>query len=478
MVKAGTGQPLRGARISFRRMNVSQGPLGNARTPVTTDAAGRFLVTGVDPGQYRISADRDGYIRQEFGQRTAIGPGSMVSVQPGQRLEIQFQMLPAAVISGRVLDEQGEPLARLTVQAWTHQYSEGRRSLVQAANGQTNDIGEYRLFWLSPGEYFVSATVPNGLPGTGETATANLAAPDSSNSGRIAASLATVIGNAGGLPGGVDGEALQKVLQALDGPEPAQIYFPGTANPDGAAPIKIGPAADMRAIDFNLRPIRTVSVRGRVVSPVPVAAQNAPTERFGPGILVQGAQVSLAREGAKAALASLGVGGTPVNADGTFEFRGVAAGSYVLTALVKRPDGPTYTARTRVEAGDTDVTNVVLGVRPGIDIGGRVMMDSPPQDFRITQLRVALVPSDGLGIDTPFPIPGIGGATTQVAADGTFMLQNVGAREYRLRVTGLPPGMYLVAGRLGSLDVLNGPFVPVDNKQTRFSCSLVPRRAA
>jgi protocatechuate 3,4-dioxygenase beta subunit len=58
---AGTGQPLRGARITFRRVD-GPGPNASAtaRTPVTTDATGRFLVTGIGPGQYRISAERDG----------------------------------------------------------------------------------------------------------------------------------------------------------------------------------------------------------------------------------------------------------------------------------------------------------------------------------------------------------------------------------------------------------------------------------
>jgi hypothetical protein len=178
VIRAGTGQPLKGARISFRRVGGDQNPqnpLTSTRTPVTTDATGRFTVTGVDPGEYRISAERDGYIRQEYGQRTTTGSGAIVSVSGGQRLELQFQMLPAGVISGRVSDEQGEPAARITVQAFAYQYVGGKRSLVQAGNTQTNDIGEYRLFWLPPGEYVVSATVEPDVPGS-NTAIADLSA--------------------------------------------------------------------------------------------------------------------------------------------------------------------------------------------------------------------------------------------------------------------------------------------------------------
>ncbi len=479
VVKAGTGQPLRGARISFRRLDGNnQGPLANVRTPVTTDAAGRFLVTGVDPGQYRVYTDREGYVRQEFGQRTATGGGSVISVSPGQRLEIQFQMLTASVISGRVTDEQGEPVAHLTVQAWTYQYSEGKRSLIQAASGQTNDLGEYRLFWLPPGEYFISVTMPGPAPETGETATADLSAPQTQDpAGKMAVTLATAIGAAGGFPDGLDGAALQRVAQVFDGREPAQIYFPGTSNPDSAAPIKLGTAAEMRAIDFNLRPIRTVNVRGRVVSPFPAArggaagrnnAQGIPAG-FGP--FVQGTQVSLSRAGAKAALASLGVGGTAVNGDGTFEIRGVAPGSYILTATAKQPSTPVYTARMRVEVGDTDLGNIVIAVRPGVSISGRVVVDSPPQNFRMTQLRVTLVASESVG-GIPGLVPGLDSISSTVSEDGTLTLQNVGAQEYRVRVTGMPAGVYLIAGRLGSVDVLNSAFVPAEDDRNGFQLQL------
>ena len=485
VVKAGSGQPLRGARISFRRVDGNPGAFGNSKTPVTTDATGRFLVTGVDPGQYRVSAERDGYVRQEFGQRTPAGGGSVISVSAGQRLELQFQMLPAAVISGRVADEQGEPVAQLTVQAWTYKYAEGKRSLDQVAKGQTNDIGEYRLFWLPPGEYFVSVTMENGA-GAGETATADLSAPQTNSTSTIAANIAATIGAAGGLPNGLDGGALEKFVQAMgDGREPAQIYFPGTSNPDSAAPIKLGAAVEMRAIDFNLRPVRTVNVRGRVVSPLPAAQagaagrNSAPVVVPGLGIFAQGTQVSLSRAGAKAALASLGVGGTAANADGTFEIRGVAPGSYILTAIARQPNAPVYTARMRVEVGDADLGNIVMALRPGVSIPGRVVVDSAPQNFRMNQLRVTFVTSDSVGGFSGL-VPGLDAINSTVSEDGTFTLLNVGAQEYRVRVTGMPAGMYLVAGRLGSVDVLNGAFVPPEDDRNGLQLQLgaAPGRVA
>src|SRR5207249_3493581 len=99
------------------------------------------------------------------------GKGVQISIVAGQQLTIDFQMLPAGVISGRILDEQGDSLAGATVQAQTYQYVNGKPILVgvpqfsSIAEGvvppirtTTNDRGEYRLFWLPPGEYYISVT--------------------------------------------------------------------------------------------------------------------------------------------------------------------------------------------------------------------------------------------------------------------------------------------------------------------------------
>jgi len=269
----------------------------------------------------------------------------------------------------------------------------------------------------------------------------------------------------------LDADALQKVFE---GREPAQIYFPGTLDPYSAAPIKLGAAVEMRAIDFTLRSIRTVTVRGRVVAPFPLAQAGGGGRQGDPFALAfgQGTQVSLSRAGARPGFAALGLGGTSVNADGSFEIRGIAAGSYNLTATARPPDGQPYSARARVEVGDADVNNVVITVRPNISIRGSFDIDSAPQQFRMSQLRVALVSADGPPVGPAAVLPMIGGANASVAEDGAFTLQNVAAQEYRLLVTGLPAGMYLVAGRFGSADVLNGPFVPAENERNSLQLQL------
>src|SRR5438128_2510797 len=125
------GQALRGARISLLKRETNGGVESErVIAPVTTGDSGQFRILGVEPGQYRIAAERDGFIRQEYGQRNPAGKGVQISIVAGQQLTIDFQMLPAGVISGRILDEQGDPLAGATVQAQTYQYVNGKPILV------------------------------------------------------------------------------------------------------------------------------------------------------------------------------------------------------------------------------------------------------------------------------------------------------------------------------------------------------------
>ena len=164
------------------------------------------------------------------------------------------------------------------------------------------------------------------MPDPGETATADLSAPPTGAS-RAVSEFVTAVGAAGGLPEGLDGDALKRVVQVFEGREPAQVYFPGTLDPNSAAPIKLGAAVEMRAIDFTLRPIRTVTVRGRVVAPFPLPQASGGGRHGGPFAFAFGrAQVSLSRAGARPGFAALVWVERRSNADGSFEIRGVAAG--------------------------------------------------------------------------------------------------------------------------------------------------------
>jgi hypothetical protein len=507
VTREGSGQPLKGARVTLVRAEIAQNPLATAiagsnaqgrlavaalnnatgtAVTVMTDGNGKFTMTGVVPGQYRISANREGFIRNEYGQRTPTGEGVVLTIAANQRLTVDLQLIQAAVMSGRVITSDGEAAPNHTVSAHTYRYANGQRSLAEVATAQTNDLGEYRLFWLEPGDYFVSVT--NDAP-QDETAigTVDVAQSRGARGNREGIQVLTAIGGRGGV-----------LAEALGAGNPP-IYYPGTLDPENAIPITVAASAEVRGVDFNLRPMRAATVSGRVTAPFPLTAANpvvatGPRGRGGNAGAVAAAQVlrpagppiqiNLSRIGSGraglAGLIGLRLGSTLVNADGTFEIKGVAPGEYNLMANTRDANGQEYSARTRVSVGTADVANVVAALRPGADINGRILLSgTPPAQFRMTNLRVSLVAEDGSGpaLFEFLPAAGArgnaavnlqaltGGRSEAVLEDGTFTLKNVGAMEYRVQVAGLPQGAYVQAGRIGSNDALNTPFT-VDDPQS------------
>ena len=70
----------------------------------TTDAEGKFSIDKVEPGTYRLSAERQGFVRQEYGARLNSMMGTTINVATGQNLkDLNFKMTPQAVVRGRVL---------------------------------------------------------------------------------------------------------------------------------------------------------------------------------------------------------------------------------------------------------------------------------------------------------------------------------------------------------------------------------------
>jgi hypothetical protein len=412
---------------------------------------------------------------------------------------IDLKMLQGSVVSGRIINADGEPAAQATVQAYTYQYSNGQRTLAEVKDVQTNDLGEYRLFWLTPGDYFVSVT-NNGAEDESPVGVANVGQSRDARGGVAALRVLTAIADRGG-----------PLVQALGGSTTPPVFYPGTIDPDGAIPITVPAAVEVRGMDFQLRPMRTATVSGRVVAPFPLSQNNnnatfAIRARGANGLeaapLVQLAnapvQLSLNRIGNSrtglAGLLNLRLGATPVNADGSFEIKGVAPGEYNLTATARDPNGQQYTARTRISVGTSDVANLTVSTRPGVELRGKIILDgTPPQQFSMSSLRVSLVAEDaalpgvvnwvggggGRGDTIRAFLPAGQSEMAEVAADGSFTFKDVGALEYRVRVTGLPQGTYLQAGRMDTSDALNAPFtVDSPGSQLQLQLGFAPGRVS
>jgi hypothetical protein len=118
VVKATTGDPLKKAVLMLHKVEERAQPKN-----ATSDASGHFQFKNVEPGRYHLYATRNGYARQEYGERAAHGSGTILTLTAGQHLkDISFRLIPAAVVAGHVYDEDGEPVAEAEIQALRFHY--------------------------------------------------------------------------------------------------------------------------------------------------------------------------------------------------------------------------------------------------------------------------------------------------------------------------------------------------------------------
>jgi len=144
-----------------RQAAATSGPIstGQSRQTMTTGPDGKFQFENVKPGTYLLKATLGGYSPTEYGQHGPNGRGMNITVKPGQKIQgISLVMTPGGTILGRVTDANGEPLIRALIQAQKLIYQESGRSLVTVQAVYTDDRGDYRLFWLPAGQYYINAT--------------------------------------------------------------------------------------------------------------------------------------------------------------------------------------------------------------------------------------------------------------------------------------------------------------------------------
>lgn len=124
-----------------------------------TDADGRYSLTGLPAGRYRLSAVKAGYLSLDYGQTQAFGSGTPLQLEAGETLRgVDLQLPRGGVMTGRVLDEAGQPAVGVSVAAQRYQFTSGRWGLVRVGSqDSTDDRGIYRLFGLPPGEYYIEA---------------------------------------------------------------------------------------------------------------------------------------------------------------------------------------------------------------------------------------------------------------------------------------------------------------------------------
>src|SRR5512143_2843666 len=217
IIAADTGQPLRKAWVFLSKAEGRGDTQGAA-----TDASGHFIIKNVEPGRYTLSVTRPGCVPQNFGEHGGRDRGTILTLSAGQQVrDISMRLIRAAAISGHVYDEDGDPIQGAIVSALRYAYERGRRQLTADGGTQTDDRGEYRIFALEPGSYFISAVYSQRQYGA--------------------------IGG---------------------GPGYAPTYYPSAMDPSEATPVSVQGGDDFPGVDLNLQPVRTVTVSGRAFNAI------------------------------------------------------------------------------------------------------------------------------------------------------------------------------------------------------------------
>jgi protocatechuate 3,4-dioxygenase beta subunit len=404
VLTADTGRPVKRARVS-----ASGGGRGMHST--VTDDQGRYQITELAAGSYTITASKTGFVDGVYGQRRPLQPGTPLTIADMQAAtNIDLRLIRGGVITGRVGDEDGEPLARALVTVQRYQYVRGERQLTPAGADQSDDRGQYRVFGLPPGEYYVSANTS----GLGELLGRGMQ--------QLAAGLA--IGGRGG-PGALLGG--RGGFGALDQAEPtgyAPTYYPGVVSATEAGKVAIGPGQEVSGIDFQIQLVPLATVAGIV----------AGTE--------DGVTVMLAAADASGGVGPLG--GQTFNgramADGSFTIANVPPGHYLAIARSGGRSGDPRTAVQPLVVNGENIQGLTLVLQPSATVSGLITVESAgtpsPTDYSIFRVDVADVDplpggrGGGGGRGGPF------GADNRVDKNGSFTITGVQPGRHYVRVSG------------------------------------------
>jgi len=315
VVAGDTGQPLRKAQVRLNQIDAAPGVTtipGRENRLATTDADGKYEFKDLPPGRYNVFASKGAYVGVSWGQPQPNQAGKALDVLAGQTVErVDFTLSRGGVITGRVVDEFGEPLSYVQIGAMRAVTTNGRRDLQQAGFAATDDVGEFRMYGLAPGQYYVQARWRRMGPG-------DPTSPDRA-----------------GYP---------------------VTFFPGTTNAAEAQRFTVAASQTISDLVMALSPIKTARVEGTVVD-----SRGRPI-----GNVLLNIIETLGNGGYNSI-------GSSVRPDGTFAFASLPPGEYMLRTQVT--GALKEVAAMKLTVGSEDITDLRLVTSPPSLITGRIVID-------------------------------------------------------------------------------------------------------
>jgi protocatechuate 3,4-dioxygenase beta subunit len=392
-------EPVKKALIELIAENQTEGGDYTA----VTGPDGVFRIESVVPGRYHLFVERSGLLDSD--KHRSRTEGRILTLTAGQELkDLQIRLQAAAVVRGRVTDEDGDPLPDAQVAVLHQTYSSGHSRWEQLGGERTNDLGEYRIANLPAGNYYVSVSPPPDfrslIEGAGAVATHADQTSDQPNSN-----------------------------QHSDRPAIAYqtTYYPGTPDRTQATSIPLH-AGDDFPVNFSLTPTPSLSIRGSVVNLPPHASAS---------IMLQSHDFNLVLNGAE------------MHKDGSFVIRDVSPGAYTILATVENAPVP-MTARQALQIVSSNVEGLRLSPQPGATVRGHLRVESRNESrndgrpasargsaqFDPTQVFLVLQSLDGDDNGNSFTFGDRFMNFTRVTPDGSFEWKEVPAGDYDVHLVG------------------------------------------
>lgn len=331
--------PLAKATVSLRKSGSRRG--AGERTARSNDR-GQFEFRDLEAGKYLLSVTRNGFLPQNYGQKRVQAfrrqrGGTPLTLGEGQVLSgIDFNLIRGGVVEGRVADQDYEPLSRVIVTLSGYQTVQGERVLTPVSRAQTDDRGQFRLFDVPPGSYFLSATQAGGVPFFGRRGRRGQSFPPT--------------------------------------------YYPGVPSSEQATKIDVSAGGEVGGFHLTLIEAYTYNVSGRVL-----AADGSPA---------QSVRIFTANQSG-AGQASLS-GGAATDLQGAFTVAGLLPGKHRLIARRGRGREPQI-ASTSVEVIDQDIQGLTLTLGSGASITGKIVSDNKEPTLNWRRVSVVTRPAEGSG---------------------------------------------------------------------------------